>query len=71
MYEIDLDFVKLANEFAGRWVALHPATYEVIAAGFSPEEVLEKARQADIEEPIITHVLDDYGSSAACLASAP
>jgi len=69
MYEIGLDFVKLANDFAGQWVALHPDTYEVIAAGASASEVLEKARQAGIEEPLITDVVDNYAAFVPCLTA--
>ena len=69
IYEIGLDFVKLAREHAGRWVALHPDTYEVVTSGSSAEEVLEKARQAGIDEPLITDVVDDYAAFVPCLTA--
>jgi hypothetical protein len=66
-YEIKVDFMELARRYAGKWVALRPDTYEVIASGSSAEEVLEAAARAGIPEPIITDVVDSYGSYVLCV----
>jgi len=63
VYEIRLDFIALAREYAGKWVAMRPDTYEVIASGSSAEEVLAAAEQAGVEEPLITDVVESYGSN--------
>ena len=62
VYEIRLDFIALAKKYAGKWVALRPDTYEVITAGSSAEEVLEAAARAGVDEPLITDVVESYGS---------
>jgi len=67
-YEIKLDFVKLAKNFAGRWVALNPDTYEVVSSGASAQEVLDKAAQVGISEPLIADVVRDYGAYVPCVA---
>jgi hypothetical protein len=66
--ELKTDFFKLAKEYAGRWVALHSQTGDLVAAGDSPGEVLEAAMAAGVKDPIITQVADDYGAFVTCLA---
>ena len=65
--EIQTDFVKLAREHRGEWVAIHPETREVIATGASAIEVLEIANAMGVDEPLIVNVIDDYGSLVPCL----
>lgn len=67
IYEIKLDFIELAKKYAGRWVALRPDTYEVISDGSSADEVLAAAARAGVEEPLITDVVDSYGSYVPCV----
>jgi hypothetical protein len=40
MYEIGVDFLELAKHYAGRWVALDPATHAVVSVGDNVEQVL-------------------------------
>ena len=67
MYEIPLDFSELAKRYAGRWVALDPDNYTVVTAGDSAEEVLEGANKKGVDEPIITHVVENYAAFVPCL----
>ena len=67
LIEIKTDFVELAKKYAGQWVAIHPATHEVVASGSTAKEAFELARQAGVEDPIITSVSDDYGAYVPCL----
>ncbi len=67
VYELKVDFIALAKKYAGKWVALRPDTYEVITSGSSAGEVLEAAAQAGVEEPLITDVVDSYGSYVPCV----
>ena len=69
VYEIKVDFIALAKKYAGKWVALRPDTYEVITSGSSAEEILVAAAQAGVEEPLITDVVDSYGSYVPCVLS--
>jgi hypothetical protein len=64
--EVQVDFLKLAKEFAGRWVALHPDTRELVAVGQSAKEVLESALGKGVDEPVITRIVDDYGAYIPC-----
>ena len=64
--EVKVDFLKLAKEFAGRWVALHPDTRELVAVGQSAKEVLDSALEKGVEEPVITRIADDYGTYIPC-----
>ena len=66
VYEIKLDFIALAKKYAGKWVALRPDIYEVITAGSSAQEVLEAAARAGVDEPLITDVVESYGSYVPC-----
>ena len=66
VYEIELDFIALARKYAGKWVAMRSDTYEVIASGSSAEEVLAAADRAGVEEPLITDVVESYGSHVPC-----
>lgn len=66
--ELKTDFVKLAERFAGMWVALHPETDEVVASGSSIEEAIEAAAAAGVTDPIITKVVDDYGAYVTWIA---
>jgi len=66
VYEINLDFIALAKKYAGKWVAMRPDSYEVIASGSSAEEVLAAAERAGVEEPLITDVVESYGSYVPC-----
>lgn len=65
--EIKTDFVRLAREHNGEWVAIHPESREVIASGSSAIEVLEIANALGVDEPLIVSVIDDYGSLVPCL----
>ena len=67
LHDIKIDFVWLAKEYAGRWVALNPETYQVVIVGSSAQEVLDKANEAGIEEPLITDVVADYSAYVPCL----
>jgi hypothetical protein len=67
VYEIKLDVIALARKYAGKWVAMRPDTYEVIASGTSAEEVLAAAERAGVEEPLIADVVESYGSHVPCL----
>ncbi len=67
VYEIKLDVIALARKYAGKWVAIRPDTYEVIASGTSAEEVLAAAERAGVEEPLIADVVESYGSHVPCL----
>ncbi len=69
MYEIRVDFSELAKRFAGRWVALDPDTYVVVTVGDSAEEVLDEANKKGLDEPIITHVVENYAAFVPCLTS--
>jgi len=60
--EIKMDFVALAEQYAGQWVALHPETGDVLASGGSPGEVLAAASTAGVADAIVTMVVDDYGA---------
>jgi len=66
--EITTDFIRLAREHAGRWVALDSETGEVVAVGESPEQVLEAALAAGASDAILTQVVNDYGAFVTCLA---
>lgn len=66
--ELKVDFVKLAERYAGKWVALNPKSDEVVASGDSPTEVLAAAAAAGVDEPFITRVVDDYSAFVTCLA---
>ncbi len=66
--ELKVDFIKLAERYAGKWVALDPHTDEVVASGDTPSEVLSAAADAGVAEPFITRVVDDYGAFVTCLA---
>lgn len=65
---IRTDFVALSERFSGKWVAIDPVTREVIASGSAAKEVAERAREKNIEEPLILKVSDDYGSYISWLA---
>jgi hypothetical protein len=65
--DLKLDFVKLSEKYSGKWVAIHPESQEVIAAGSTAAEVLKAARDAGISEPLVTRIVDDYGSYVTCL----
>jgi len=66
--ETPVDFVQLSREYSGRWVAIDPATGEVLASGTSAVEVYAKATEAGVQEPFITHVVDNYGDYVTCLS---
>jgi len=69
MYEIRVDFSELAKRYAGRWVALDPDTYAVVIVGESAEEVLNQANEKGLDEPIITHVVENYAAFVPCLST--
>jgi hypothetical protein len=54
--------MKLAKEFAGKWVAIDPATQEVVCSGTSASEVLSGAHKAGVAQPIVLNVVADYGA---------
>jgi hypothetical protein len=60
--ELKVDFVKLSEKYSGKWVAIHPESQEVIAAGSTASAVLQAARDAGVPEPLVTRIVDDYGS---------
>lgn len=60
--EIGTDFVELAKRYAGQWVAIDPATNQVVASGATAKEALDLAIQAGVNDPIMTGVSDDYGA---------
>ena len=60
--EPNVDFIQLAEKYAGKWVALHPATGEVLAVGASAKDVLEATASNAGEDPIITKVEESYGT---------
>ena len=66
--ETPVDFVQLSQEYSGRWVALDPATGEVLASGDSADEVYDEATKAGVQEPFITHVVDSYGDYVSWLS---
>jgi len=57
-----LDFIQLSQMYAGKWVALHPDTAEVIAVGASLKEVRQAVASIPVEDPIITKVEEYYGA---------
>jgi hypothetical protein len=67
MYEIKVDFSELAKHYAGRWVALDPDTYAVVVVGDSASQVLDEAHALGLDEPIITHVVENYAAFVPCL----
>ncbi len=69
MYEIRVDFSELAKHYAGRWVAMDPDTYAVVTAGESAEEVLAEANRQGFDEPLITHVVENYAAFIPCLTA--
>ena len=69
LIEIKTDFVEIARKYAGQWVAIDPATHEVVASGSTAKEAFELARQAGVDDPIITGVSDDYGAYVPCLTA--
>jgi len=64
--DLKIDFLWLSKTYAGKWVALDPDTSEVIASGSSAQEVLDKANQAGVKEPVITDVVEDYSAYVPC-----
>ena len=56
------DFVKLAKEYAGKWVAIDPDTQAVVSSGSSASEVLSGAQRAGVAQPIVLNVVADYGA---------
>ena len=69
MYEIRVDFSELAKLYAGRWVALNPDTYAVVTVGESAEEVLNEANRKGLDDPVITHVVENYAAFVPCLSA--
>jgi hypothetical protein len=57
-----LDFVELSGRYAGKWVALHPETADVLAAGDTLQEVRRAVASVAVEDPIITKVEEFYGA---------
>ena len=60
------DFEKLSREYAGRWVAIDPATDAVVAAGETAREVADRARSLGIAIPFIAKIQKEYEISVAC-----
>src|SRR5436309_1280001 len=52
--ETPIDFVKLSQQYSGRWVAIDPATGRVIASGESAVDVHAEATKSGIQEPLVT-----------------
>ena len=46
---------------------MDPDNYTVVTAGDSAEEVLEGANKKGVDEPIITHVVENYAAFVPCL----
>jgi hypothetical protein len=59
-YQASVDFESLAKEYAGRWVAIHPETGAVLAAGASAPEVYEAAVAQGVDCPLVNLIVDDY-----------
>ena len=68
MTQKPLDLVELARRFVGKWVALHPETRDLLAAGASAKAVREEAAEAGVDTPLILQISDDYGGLAPWLA---
>ena len=66
VHEVKVDFVALAEKYAGKWVALHPETGEVLVVGSSAMEVASLVASRGIDDPLITKVVDDYGIYISC-----
>jgi len=62
LYEPKVDFTQLSERYAGKWVALHPATGEVLAVGSSLKDVVQAAASTAVDDPIITKVEEFYGT---------
>ena len=67
VHEIKVDFLSLAEKYAGKWVALHPVSMDVIIAGSSAKEVADAASAAGIEDAVITKVVEDYSIFVSCV----
>jgi len=65
--KVNTDFAALAEEFAGKWVALDPESGDVVAYGDSALSVLEAASAKGVKEPIINRIFDNYGAFAPWL----
>ncbi len=66
VYESNVDFIQLAEKYAGKWVALHPSTSQVLAVGASAKEVVMAVASLEVEDPIIVKVAQDYGAFIPC-----
>jgi hypothetical protein len=64
MPSVEADLVALAQEYAGRWVALDPEDGAVLASGESAKDVFEAAKAEGVELPLVLYVRDDYGQLA-------
>lgn len=66
VHEIKADFISLAEKYAGKWVALHPETGEVLVVGSSAMEVASLVTECAVEDPLIMMVVEDYGMYVSC-----
>ena len=62
----DMDLIRLARDYAGKWVALDPDGGAVLASGESARVVFEAAQKVGIQSPMVLWVLDNYGGLAPC-----
>ena len=66
--QIKADFIALADDYNGKWVAINPASGEVVASGLTAKEVLDRALEVDVQRPLLAKISDDYGAHILCLA---
>jgi len=55
-----IDFSQLLATYPNQWVALTADESKVVASGITPVEVLERAQQAGVTNPILTHVSKNH-----------
>lgn len=61
-YEVKTDYFHLAENYLGKWVALHPETSKVVAVGDNGLEAFRRAVELGVTGPIVMRVTNDYGA---------
>lgn len=51
-----IDWTKNFKKYKGRWVAMEEDEITVVASGETAKEVLQKAREKGLRQPILFHV---------------
>lgn len=52
-----VDMTKIYKEYKGRWVALRaPGQTQVVAAGQTLQETLERARKKGVTQPLVAQI---------------